>query len=36
MDLLDSAVAQPKQGFAGQFLHKDLFEMASRIFFTSS
>jgi death-on-curing protein len=33
MDLLDSAVAQPQQGFGGQFLHKDLFEMAAAYLF---
>lgn len=29
MGLLDSAVAQPRASFGGQFLHKDLFEMAA-------
>ncbi|MCL4195155.1 MAG: type II toxin-antitoxin system death-on-curing family toxin [Thermoguttaceae bacterium] len=29
MGLLDSAVAQPRASFGGQFLHQDLFEMAA-------
>jgi len=29
MGLLESAVAQPRASFGGQFLHKDLFEMAA-------
>ncbi len=29
MGLLDSAVAQPRASFGGQFLHNDLFEMAA-------
>lgn len=29
MGLLDSAIAQPRASFGGQFLHKDLFEMAA-------
>jgi death on curing protein len=33
MGLLDSAVAQPRAAFGGEFLHKDLFEMAAAYLF---
>lgn len=33
LNLLDSALAQPKAGFGGEFLHEDLFAMASAYLF---
>ena len=33
MGLLESAVAQPQATFGGEFLHKDLFEMAAAYLF---
>ena len=33
MGLLESAVAQPRATFAGEYLHKDLFEMAAAYMF---
>ena len=33
MDLLESAIAQPKATFGGEYLHKDLFEMAAAYLF---
>jgi death on curing protein len=33
LGLLESAVAQPRATFGGQFLHKDLFEMAAAYMF---
>ena len=33
LGLLESAVAQPRAAFGGQFLHKDLFEMAAAYLF---
>jgi death on curing protein len=33
LNLLDSALAQPKATFGGEFLHKDVFEMASAYLF---
>ena len=32
LELLDSAIAQPKASFGGQFLHEDLFAMAAYLF----
>jgi death on curing protein len=33
LELLDSAIAQPKASFGGQFLHEDLFAMAAAYLF---
>jgi death-on-curing protein len=33
MGLLESAVAQPRAGFGGEYLHPDLFEMAAAYLF---
>ena len=33
LDLLESAVAQPRAGFGGEFLHPDLFMMAAAYLF---
>lgn len=33
MDLLESAIAQPRQGFGGEYLHPDLASMAAAYFF---